>query len=110
MTELEAVKDLTPLKAVRKFCLRCSCLSSGVKHCSKNACAFYVLRFGRMPKPICGIGISVLNRIKIYCFDCVYDNRTSLPTSTHECIQDNCPVWGYRHGHNPKQRRKYHNV
>ncbi len=110
MTKLEAVKDLTPLKAVREFCLRCSCLTFGVKHCSKNFCGFYVLRFGSMPSLICGARISVLKRIQHKCLDCVYENRTSLPTSTQECIQDDCPLWGYRDGHNPKLKRKYYNI
>lgn len=43
-------KHLTPLKAIRKKCLDCSCWQpKEVKLCSLTECPLYVFRFGKNP-------------------------------------------------------------
>ncbi len=42
---------LTPMKAIRKKCLQCSCDSfKEVTLCPIKTCALYAYRFGRRPK------------------------------------------------------------
>ena len=45
------MKDLTPLKAIRKNCLECSSGSSNeVKNCIITDCPLYPYRLGKNPK------------------------------------------------------------
>ena len=54
MSEKERRKSmtkLTPIKAIRKKCLECSCGSSNeVRVCPIVDCALYAYRFGKRPK------------------------------------------------------------
>jgi hypothetical protein len=44
------MKNLTPLKTIRKFCIECSCGSaSEVKKCIITNCALYNFRMGKNP-------------------------------------------------------------
>jgi len=45
------MKNLTPLKAIRKHCLECSSGSAlEVKNCIITDCPLYSFRFGKNPK------------------------------------------------------------
>ena len=40
---------MTPLKAIRAFCLGCAGGPGGVKHCSEEYCLLWEYRFGKNP-------------------------------------------------------------
>lgn len=43
------MKKLTPLRAIRKYCLMCSETKEGVKNCWSNNCELYTFRMGKNP-------------------------------------------------------------
>jgi hypothetical protein len=43
------MKNLSPLKAIRKYCLSCEDGSAGVKDCAIKDCPLYPFRFGTNP-------------------------------------------------------------
>ena len=48
----EELKVYMPVKAIRKFCLECSCgQMNEVKYCTRNRCPLFPYRFGHRPKP-----------------------------------------------------------
>ncbi len=51
------MKELTPLKTIRRKCLECSggCVSE-VRNCTMNDCPLFIYRFGSNPKRRCAGG------------------------------------------------------
>ena len=43
-------KKLTPLKAIRKYCMECSYTFTDVRECPITECALFQYRFGKNPK------------------------------------------------------------
>lgn len=41
---------MTPIKAIRKFCIDCVGTSQSVTRCKNTDCVFYIYRFGKNPK------------------------------------------------------------
>jgi hypothetical protein len=91
-------KVLSPLKAVRHFCLDCCCESAKeVELCPANTCPMWPFRFGRYPTEHVGPK-SVLRPIKEKCRDCMPQSISAPKKCEKKC----CPVWPYRMGTNPK--------
>ena len=83
---------LTPLRAIRKYCVRCSNNQSlEIKLCPNVNCPFYNHRLGRG-------GGRILRLIRKRCLDC--GNGGSLDVKT--CIHSDCALYTYRFGKNPK--------
>lgn len=88
-------KVLSPLKAIRAYCLWCCCDSwLFVKECSDTDCPLYHLRLGHRPKekgytpPVKSIRARC-----IQCSDTVYEVK--------KCESTDCPLFPYRLGKNP---------
>jgi hypothetical protein len=93
---------MTPLKAVKAFCVGCVGSISLVKtcdgnkmigsHCGKNKiCHFFPFRMG--------VGRPSLKIIRQFCVHCM----GGAPSLVRECPSKTCPVWSYRMGRNPKR-------
>ena len=86
------MKHLTPLKAIREYCLWCSNNQRNeIRHCPSLTCPFYYFCFGRKANKG-----SRLKAIKVNCKEC-----QSLPK---KCDFEQCSLYLYRTGHNPKRR------
>jgi len=90
-------KKLPPGKAIRKYCVQCSCCMGEVRKCENKDCPAYPLRMGKRP---CGISLQTV--IRVLCLDCKEDKK-----SVRECENDferlgTCPLWSYRFGRRPK--------
>jgi len=123
------MKNLTPLKAIRKRCKECLGYEEKPENCDgkegealigvwKNVigreceCPLWPYRRGKRPKgeekeKLKKLGIKLLSplkAIKEYCLRCCYGDRKYLK----ECPSVNCSVWEYRLGKNPclKGKRK----
>jgi len=92
-------KSLTPLRAIRAFCLDCcSVTSAEVRNCIIESCALYPYRLGRRPK---GLTTSTpLKSIRKRCFACGEGTAHDIA----ECKIDDCPIFYYRFGKNPKRK------
>lgn len=98
--------ELTPQKAIRKYCIECIGGTPGeVKHCGgnrlfgdagdgNNQCWFYPYRFGR------GKGKPTLKLIRKHCLECM-GNSYQLVS---ECPTSKCPVFIYRFGKRMNRR------
>ncbi|HPN32398.1 MAG TPA: hypothetical protein PKY81_15710 [bacterium] len=101
-TDIKDNKDLTPLKAIRKFCVDFCCIgeSEEVRLCpcndDKNSglyCSLWKFRFGKGEG--CG---SRLKAIKERCLDCSgYEFK-----EIKNCKFTDCQLFNYRLGRNPK--------
>lgn len=88
-------KRLTPLKAIRKYCMWC-CLENNieVKQCPVTKCAIHPYRFGHgnenATKTPC-------KAIKAKCTDCSgFDAQERM-----NCKFTDCSLYKFRNGHNP---------
>lgn len=93
---------MTPLQAIRKFCLLCCNDSSKeVAICPANelepVCPLWPLRFGRGVK-----GYRPLKQIRLKCLDC----SSESPAEVRECQSNDCLLYEYRMGKNPKLKGK----
>lgn len=88
----EKVANLTPTKAIRKYCIGCGENAADVKGCSFTDCPLYPFRMGRRPK-----GSSPLKSIRAHCLGC---NGTSMEVKL--CPAEECKLWAYRTGHRPR--------
>jgi len=90
------MRKLTPLKAIRKYCLWCVLKNSlEVRLCQDNTCPLYPLRFGKRKQ-----SYSVLKAIRQRCKDC---SEGTLP-AIKNCEFPDCSLFIYRSGHNPSRR------
>lgn len=82
---------LSPLRAVRKYCLWCMGEQPNeVLLDPADECPLFLLRFGHKVK-----GLSVLKQIKARCKDCC--------ESVKKCDALDCQIYPYRFGHNPSR-------
>jgi hypothetical protein len=94
---------MTPLKAIRKFCIQCVGSASEVKNCggdkmlgqgdSARRCWFYDYRMGR--------GRPSVKIIRKHCLECMGGSRKLVA----QCINFDCPVYIFRFGRNPNRCR-----
>jgi len=47
---------MTPLKAIRKYCLGCVGSVGEVRHCEDDSCSLHIYRFGKNPNRS-GVGV-----------------------------------------------------
>lgn len=100
--EQERLTNATPLKTIRRFCLRCTggC-SSDVRACKgkligqgdeKGVCYFHRYRMGK--------GRPSVKEIRRHCLECMGGSRKAI----RECPDESCPTWPYRMGRNPNRK------
>lgn len=82
---------MTPLGAIRKYCVDCSGSVYEVGKCTVLDCVLYKFRFGRGE----GMG-SRLRAIRGRCIQCA-ENVAII----RNCPVGDCLLWEYRMGHNP---------
>ncbi len=88
-------KTLTPLKAIREYCI--GCMNGQVveiRLCPINDCPFYEYRFG-----VKNGKESALKVIMKKCQECGEGDKNSIK----QCEFKECPVFSYRKGHNPRR-------
>lgn len=49
------MRRLTPIRAIRKYCIQCSGSQKAPRHCVSQECPLFVFRLGKNPKRV-GIG------------------------------------------------------
>ena len=102
MRQGEAPKLLSPLDAVRKYCLT-ACMGgqrSLVAGCVDTACPFHALRLKTVPP---GFGIRVVRVVRRFCLRCTVGDRDAVRRCTEK---DVCPVWPYRVGVSPRKLKR----
>jgi hypothetical protein len=95
---------MSPLKAIRKFCVQCAGAAGEVKTCGgdkmlgqgdpKGQCWFYPYRIGR--------GRPSVKTIRKHCLECMGGSRKLVA----QCASFYCPVYCFRFGNNPNRLRK----
>jgi hypothetical protein len=97
-------KRLSPLKAIRAFCVWC-CGGSAheVNLCpagpdKRHPCDLWPYRMGGIPQ---GASRSLMRAIKARCLDCMPDGPADCDASQAYEIHPPCPCWPYRLGRNP---------
>jgi hypothetical protein len=118
------MKKLTPLKAIKERCKECLGYEEKTINCDgketesligvwKNVagrryeCPLWSYRNGKRPTPedrerLNTLGIRLLSPVKAireYCLRCCNGDRKYV----NECPSENCPLWIYRKGKNPKR-------
>jgi len=91
-------KRLTPLKAIRKYCLWC-CLENNteVKQCPVTSCAIHPYRFGHRNQDAAK---TPCKAIKAKCTDCSgFDAK-----ERNNCKFSDCRLYEFRNGHNSAKR------
>jgi hypothetical protein len=97
---------LSPMRAVRHFCLDCCCESiQEVSLCPANTCPMWPYRFGKYPEDHVGPK-TVLQTIRKKCKDCMPESFKRGQVPVRDCEKKCCPVWPYRMGTNPKRQGK----
>jgi hypothetical protein len=88
-------KYMTPLEAVRKYCLWC-CNGSRkeVGLCPATKCELHLFRFGKNPPK----RTLRLKTIRVKCLDCSAGSTKEIAN----CFDKGCPLYSYRFGKNPK--------
>lgn len=97
MNKTGKMKNMTPLKNARKYCLWC-CVDQAkeVRECPKTDCVLYPYRLNK--------GNIRLKTIKLKCFDCSGFNRKEVVNCQFNGIDDEfCYLYPYRLGHRPKK-------
>lgn len=91
------MKNLTPLKSIRRYCLECCNSQPGeVKNCPTEDCVFFNLRMGKKLQKgsLCKI-------IKQKCWDCGEGSTQEV----RKCEITDCPLHRYRLGRSPAHQR-----
>jgi len=91
-------KRLSPLQAIRAFCLWCGGSALDVRMCPGIACAFYAYRMGAIPE---GASRSLIKAIKGRCLDCKPDGAADCDAFEAYETHSPCPCWPFRMGRNP---------
>jgi hypothetical protein len=86
---------MTPGTAIRQYCKMCCEDNEGVYSCKGDTlvtgpCQFYKYRLGK--------GRPSVKTIRKHCLVCMGNSSNLIK----ECHTKDCPVYGYREGHNPK--------
>jgi hypothetical protein len=98
-----AQKKLSPLVAVRHYCLDCCCeVAEEVKLCPVTACPLWPFRFGAYPEDHRGPK-TVLKPINLRCRDCAPEPIQGKP-EWQSCMKKCCPLWHLRFGTNPRRK------
>ena len=94
------MEKISPLKAVRKYCLWCcNDQFNVIELCTVKTCSLYPLRFGKKPK---NTRIRVLKSIKLRCFDCSGFNKAEVKRCDFNGKNDElCDLYSFRLGRNP---------
>lgn len=91
-------KNVTPLKAIRKECLKCMNESKyEVRLCTRRECEFYDYRFDKMPKDHKKRKKTKLQLIKSYCLNCGEGTYADV----RKCPHTGCPCYIFRNGRLP---------
>jgi len=95
---------MTPLQAIRKFCIQCAGSASEVKNCGghkmygqgdeNGQCWFYPYRMGK--------GRPSVKTIRKHCLECMSGSRKLVA----QCNNFDCPLYVFRFGSNPNRVRK----
>lgn len=89
--------NLTPLKAVRTYCVECSGDSPReVRLCPAERCALHPIRSGNNV----GRVESVVKQIRKRCLDCSGGSREAVSG----CELKDCPLHPFRMGRNPNRK------
>lgn len=102
MRQGDAQKQLSPLEAIRKYCLN-ACMGgqrSLVAGCVDTDCPFYPLRMKSVPE---GFGVRVVRVVRRFCLRCTVGDRVAVRRCTEKAV---CPVWAYRIGVSPKKLKR----
>ncbi|MEA4855488.1 hypothetical protein [Solidesulfovibrio sp.] len=102
MRQGDAPKTLSPIEAVRRYCLA-ACMGgqrSLVAACTDRACPFHALRMKEVPE---GFGVRVVRVVRRFCLRCTVGDRDAVRRCTE---RDACPVWPYRVGVSPKKLKR----
>ena len=87
---------MTPMKAIRKFCLDCMGGSARlVRECPSLGCTFFECRFGKKG----GKKVKPIKLMRKYCLECVGGS----PTEVKRCTMPDCSIYLFRFGKNPNQ-------
>ena len=92
------VKNISPLRAIRKQC--CDCRAGrkpDVIGCTIPDCPLYPLRSGHRAKNTDGTTISPVKSIRAKCLDCCSDQ----PNEVRLCPCTDCFLYPFRFGKNP---------
>jgi len=101
MYRVSPANRLTPLQAVRRFCLDCVCgVSAEVELCPVEGCSLYPFRFGNYPANHQGAK-TVLKPIRAKCVDCMPEPLKRGQVAVRDCERKSCPIHAYRMGTNP---------
>lgn len=93
---------LTPLKAIRAYCLWC-CNDSApeVRKCPGELCPLHPLRFGKGARKL---GLNPARVIRQKCLDCVVGEHKRVKECPFDGVEDElCPIHFYRMGKNPNR-------
>ena len=98
--EQAAERKLTPLQAIRKYCVDDCCVGQAkeVRLCPSVSCPLYPYRFGRKPKNF-NPEFTSLKAIRARCLDCVCGAK-----QVRECWDTNCSLYAFRLGKNPNRK------
>lgn len=102
MRQAEAPKPISPLEAVRKYCLN-ACMGGQrglIAACADRDCPFHPLRLKEVPE---GFGVRVVRVVRRFCMRCTVGDRVAVRLCTEK---DNCPVWPYRIGVSPRKLKR----
>jgi hypothetical protein len=102
MRQDDAAKTLSPLEAVRRYCLA-ACMGgqrSLVAACSDKACPFYALRMKEIPPDF---GVRVVRVVRRFCLRCTVGDRDAVRRCTEKGV---CPIWAYRVGVSPRKLKR----
>jgi len=81
------MRNLTPLKAIRKNCLECPGFSpKEVTNCQEKDCPFWSFRFGRRPTE--KVKLTPLKAIRKFCLGCAEN-----PLEIRLCPTKNCSLY-----------------
>jgi len=83
--------QLTPKKAVLRFCRQCVGTPTEIENCSDKDCPFHKYRLGKGRPP--------LREIRKQCLLCMGGSRQLV----EECTVTDCPLYLYRKGTNPNR-------
>jgi hypothetical protein len=94
-----AVRNQTPMKAIRARCLACCGGSSKeVRLCQAERCPLYPHRMGRKGR---GAARTPLKAIRAKCYDCGEGTAADI----RGCDTEGCPLYPYRFGKRPAGRK-----
>jgi hypothetical protein len=102
MRQGDAPKTISPLEAIRKYCL-CSCMGGQrtlVAACVDASCPLHPLRMKEIPE---GFGVRVVRVIRRFCLRCTVGDRETVRLCTEK---NSCPIWPYRVGVSPKKLKR----